>query len=292
MSSHSLQDDLLSIPGVEGAEVEGSGDRPAGLRIRIAEGADQQAVGSAIRHVLTEHGLGTDTRLPGEPSGVESAEPAQAAVPSILAPEEVAPIEDPEPQTESEPAPSPVALLAEEVVDESEDDPVIDLTEPAPEDPESTTDDAISVEESPVVAAPESEVADAPPSEPTPEPPSDPSPVTHEIDQLARIDSVAVAEGREGIVVTVTSSDGRSERRVAASTEGGVENAVVRATARLALPKSPEAHVVEVEDRRVEGIDIVMIVLDVDGTMAAGSAVVGAGRPFALGRATWAALSL
>jgi hypothetical protein len=49
---------------------------------------------------------------------------------------------------------------------------------------------------------------------------------------------------------------------------------------------------VEIEDRRVEGVDIVMIVLDVNGRMAAGSAVVGAGRAFALARATWSALSM
>jgi hypothetical protein len=48
----SLQDDLLSIPGVEGAEIDGSQDAPAGLRIRIAEGADQEAVGGAIRRRL------------------------------------------------------------------------------------------------------------------------------------------------------------------------------------------------------------------------------------------------
>jgi hypothetical protein len=52
VAATSLQDDLLSIPGVEGAEVEGLQDAPAGLRIRIAEGADQEAVGGAIRRVL------------------------------------------------------------------------------------------------------------------------------------------------------------------------------------------------------------------------------------------------
>ena len=71
-----------------------------------------------------------------------------------------------------------------------------------------------------------------------------------------------------------------------------VESAVVRATARLAMPHAPEATVVDIDDRRVEGVDIVMIVLDVDGDMHAGSAVVAAGRAFALGRATWAALTL
>ena len=103
---------------------------------------------------------------------------------------------------------------------------------------------------------------------------------------------MAVAEGRDGIVISVTSSDGRTESQIAGSTEGGVESAVVRATARLALPDAPLASVVDIEDRRIAGTDIVMIVLDVDGQMAAGSSVVHAGRPFALGRATWAALTL
>lgn len=277
MSSHSLQDDLLAIPGVEGAEVEGSGDRPAGLRIRIAEGADQQAVGSAIRRVLTEHGLGTDTRLPGEPTVRSDAE-ADLPEAEPEAADDGPSAEDVTPETEART--SPVAVMADETAEAEHDDSVIDLTD-------HTTEDEPSVEEAPVVAAQESEVVETPPRETTP-----PTPFESSEDQLARIDSVAVAEGRDGIVVTVTSSDGRYERRVAASTEGGVESAVVRATARLALPNSPEAHVVEVEDRRVEGIDIVMIVLDVDGSMAAGSAVVGAGRAFALGRATWAALSL
>jgi hypothetical protein len=49
---------------------------------------------------------------------------------------------------------------------------------------------------------------------------------------------------------------------------------------------------VNIDDRRVEGVDIVMIVLDVGGTLIAGSSIVAAGRAFALGRATWAALAL
>jgi hypothetical protein len=109
---------------------------------------------------------------------------------------------------------------------------------------------------------------------------------------VARLRSVSVEEGRDGIVVTVAATDDAEVRQAAASTEGGVESAVVRATARLARPDGPDAIVVDIEDRRVEGIDIVMIVLDIDGSMLAGSAVVGAGRAFALGRATWAALSL
>jgi F420-0:gamma-glutamyl ligase-like protein len=109
---------------------------------------------------------------------------------------------------------------------------------------------------------------------------------------VPRLASVSVEEGRDGIVITVATTSGERVRQPAASTEGGVESAVVRATARLALPEAPDATVVDIEDRRVEGADIVMIVLDVDGRLHAGSAVVAAGRAFALGRATWAALTL
>ena len=111
-------------------------------------------------------------------------------------------------------------------------------------------------------------------------------------DSIARFNSVAVIEGRSGIIVTVTDSNGAEMSHVASSSEGGVEAAVVKAAASLVDPKSPDPLVVEIEDRRVEGVDIVMIVLDMDGELFAGSAVVGAGRAFALGRAAWAALAL
>ncbi|MCB1246687.1 MAG: hypothetical protein KDB69_05435, partial [Acidimicrobiia bacterium] len=66
MEARSLREDLLGIEGVEGADVDGDDASPSGLRIRIAEGADQHHVGREIRRVLSSHGLGTDTTLPGE----------------------------------------------------------------------------------------------------------------------------------------------------------------------------------------------------------------------------------
>jgi hypothetical protein len=109
---------------------------------------------------------------------------------------------------------------------------------------------------------------------------------------IARIERVSVQEGRRGILVTVETTDGRVEKVIARTADGGVERAVVLAAARLAAPASPDPLIVEIEERRVEGVDIVMIVLDRDGVMAAGSAVVVAGSAFALGRATWAAVSV
>lgn len=248
MSARSLQDDLLSIPGVEGADVEGSEDRPAGLRIRIAEGADQGAVGGAIRRVLNAHGLGTDTRLPGEDDAeadVGTADDLQGAASggeTVTAAGE-----------EAAEAAAAVAVLddvAEEALEEASRS-VIDLT-----------DDRSAMA--------------APPTGAT---------------SVPRFESVAVREGRDGISVVVTTSDGRTESQAAAASEGGVEAVVVRATAALARPGAPQARVVEIDDRRIEGVDIVMIVLELDGELATGSSVVRAGRAYALGRATWAALT-
>jgi len=109
---------------------------------------------------------------------------------------------------------------------------------------------------------------------------------------IARIENVAVEEGRGGVLVTVVASDGTEATKSATPTEGGVELAVVRATAALVNAESPDPIVVDIEDRRIEGVDLVIVVLNVNGKLVTGSSVVAAGRPFALGRATWAALAL
>ncbi len=279
MNARSLQDDLLSIPGVEGAEVEGSDDKPAGLRIRIAEGADQRAVGGAIRRVLTSHGLGTDTRLPGEVDAVEGGAEV-AAVPDLS-----------DEATDTATATDTTDEARAVVVAEA--DEVIDLTEPVQE--MSMADAAASMDATEEAAEPD----EAPSPSVAPVPAAVAQIVADERDggavsssAVPRLTSVSVEEGRGGIVVVVTAGDGTSVRQAAASSEGGVESAVVRATATLAQPHAPEATVVEIDDRRVEGVDIVMIVLEVDGRLVAGSAVVGAGRAFALARATWSALTM
>jgi len=302
----SLQDDLLGIPGVEGAEVDGSYDAPAGLRIRIAQGADQDAVGGAIRRVLSAHGLGTDTQLPGEvphvPTASVSAEPAsnepQRPV-SVL--------------TADEPTiPSPIADVESDDETGSEGETVIDLTDQGSAQPVgAATDSEASAAQS--ADGSSDPIGDSSPSgswDPERYPPfvearrtgsvgespealgNDEPASSHGGGHVARIDSIAVAEGRSGIIISVTASDGTETSVAASSTEGGVEQAVVKATAQLFDPDSPDPIVIEIEDRRVDAVDIVMVVLDADGTLVTGSAVVSAGRAFALGRATWAALAL
>jgi len=332
VSSRSLEDDLLDIPGVEGAELDGAGNSPAGLRIRIAEGADQRTVGEAIRRVLTKHGLGTDTRLPGESTTTPEAVPEvsqvvepEAATVSVRGGDAEGTASDDQQESASstlEPEaidltepPSPVAVLTEAPAPDVDEDPgemidltdapraddgpdVADVAEVSPQTLRDVDPSSVGVEASPdpgswseslePIVEP---VASAQVIVPAAQATAEVSPHPDGSAAVSRVDRVAVEEGRDGIVVRVSSTDGRSESQ-ASSTEGGVETAVVKAASRLAQPGIPDPRIIEIEDRRVEGVDIVMIVLDVDGTVSAGSAIVVAGRSFALGRATWAALSL
>lgn len=60
-----LRDELLSVPGIAGAEVE-SDEGIAGVRVQLAEGADADAVGLAVRRILSDHGMRPAPVEPGE----------------------------------------------------------------------------------------------------------------------------------------------------------------------------------------------------------------------------------
>ncbi len=213
-------------------------------------------VGQEIRRVLSAHGLGTDTKLPGE-AGDEAADA-------------VTPVESPESGSEIAAEKSKTSTLVSVAEDDRRDEAasrrIIDLTE------------------GPLVGA------DVEP-EPLVEPVRSRLKVRSEA-SVTSIERVSVEEGRSGIAVTIVTTDGRSETDVARSTEGGVDRAVVLVAARLAAPNSPDPIVIDVDERRIEGVDIVMIVLDCNGRVAAGSSVIGAGRAYALARATWAAVAI
>lgn len=256
MQARSLREDLLGIDGVEGADIDGDSESPSGLKIRIAEGADQHWVGQEIRRVLSSHGLGTDTRLPGDPSSTSAAEAFSAdAVASVA-----------ELSAETAKTATLLSVAEDEKTESQPKKRIIDLTEGA--EPEETE------ESEPLVAAEalaRSVGAEA---------------------SVTSIERVSVEEGRSGIAVTIVTTDGRSETDVARSTEGGVDRTVVLVAARLAAPNNPDPIVIDVDERRIEGVDIVMIVLDCNGRIAAGSSVIGAGRAYALARATWAAVAV
>lgn len=254
MHARSLREDLLGIDGVEGADIDGDSESPSGLRIRIAEGADQQAVGQEIRRVLSSHGLGTDTKLPGE-AGIESPDSTTAGQTS-----------ESDVAAEKSKTSTLVSVADDDEREQAASRRIIDLTE----DPLGADDAA----EEPLVESVRSRTT-----------------VRSEA-SVTSIERVSVEEGRSGIAVTIVTTDGRSETDVARSTEGGVDRAVVLVAARLAAPNNPDPIVIDVDERRIEGVDIVMIVLDCNGRVAAGSSVIGAGRAYALARATWAAVAV
>jgi hypothetical protein len=66
-----LRDDLLSLPGVEQAEIDGDPVAPAGVRVRLSPGVDPATIGEEIRRVLTMHGLRHESGLVAEPPAVD-----------------------------------------------------------------------------------------------------------------------------------------------------------------------------------------------------------------------------
>ena len=56
-----LSEDLLGLPGVEHAELDGDPIAPAGIRVRLRHGADASTVAGEVRKVLAQHGLRPET---------------------------------------------------------------------------------------------------------------------------------------------------------------------------------------------------------------------------------------
>ena len=63
-----LQDELLAVPGIAGAEVE-SDSGVAGVRVQLAIGADAEEVGAAVRRILAHHGMRPASETTDEESG-------------------------------------------------------------------------------------------------------------------------------------------------------------------------------------------------------------------------------
>ncbi len=100
---------------------------------------------------------------------------------------------------------------------------------------------------------------------------------------------MSVEETTEGVSVRVVTRDGREEAERVGSGPRSMDRAVVAAVARLVGVPTPE--VVAVEERDVGGADVILVVLEgADGRRAAGSSVVVGGRPFAIGKASHAAV--
>ncbi len=57
MAAGMLRDDLLNVPGVESAQLDGDAMAPTGVRVHLAPGVDAAAVGDEVQRVLSLHGL-------------------------------------------------------------------------------------------------------------------------------------------------------------------------------------------------------------------------------------------
>lgn len=207
-----LRDDLLSLPGVESAELEGDPITPSGIRVGLSRGVDPATVGAEVHRVLAQYSLRPDDSSPP----TRSTPPAgRAAVPLA-------------------PAPS---------------------REPG-------------IREATVAAAS-----------------TDGLPL-----QVAGLQSVSVSEGREGVVVTAAGDTASASVRAAGSSTPAIDQAVVAAVCELAATETVP-FVRSVDERDLGGTAVVTVVIEEGGDRLVGSAVVEAGRSYALGRAVWAALS-
>jgi hypothetical protein len=101
---------------------------------------------------------------------------------------------------------------------------------------------------------------------------------------------VAIVESKDGVTVRAETDGGRTADRPAAAGGTQLDDAVVLAVSELAGVE-PGPIIVAIDDREVDGTPVVSILMEVGRDRLSGSSVVDGGRPFALGRATWLALS-
>lgn len=245
----SLRDELLSIPGIEEAELEGEGPTPAGVRVRLSADADTDTVGEEVRRVLATHGMRSHVATPPEQ---EAPPPPPGAPASVVRLPGVSI------------APPPVAAADDTVVFEQ---PIADSEAPAAAAPAPVPDRAAAAE----LPAPPAAVAGA---------------------GRPHLQSVAVEEGRDGVIVRVAAGGGAIAERKARPGEAGLDAAIVSAVGQLMDPMSAPPRVMEILDHEVAGTRLVTVVLERgDGSRCAGSAVADGGRVYAVGYAAWVALS-
>lgn len=143
---------------------------------------------------------------------------------------------------------------------------------PAPSVPAPTP--APAAQPAPVPAAPPPAAATAPAGDPA---------------LVAMLASLTVEESLDGVTVVATATDGRRFSQRTAATEEAVAAAVVAVVGALAEGRPPRLLATLLGS--AEGTDVVTVLVErVDGPRIAGAAVVRAGRPYAVARATWAAL--
>ena len=106
-----------------------------------------------------------------------------------------------------------------------------------------------------------------------------------------RLDTVALEEGRHGVTVRVTSTNGSRVERRARPGGAGLDEAVVSAVGELFDSSVVPPLLIEVVSQEISAVPVVTVMLEQgDGRVCAGSAVSDSGRVYAVARAAWAAL--
>lgn len=214
MTVEGLQHDLLAIPGVAAAVVEGEAAAPTGVRVHLAVAADPAAVGGAVQRLLESRGMR---------SRLAAALPASAVPPLVLA--------------------------------------------AAPDLPET-----------PIEVALEAGAGEA-----------EPAPMVR-ADAIEGLATLTIEESSSEVLVVATSVAGeRFSRRTTDVAEAAVAAAVVAVVGAMVEGRPPR--LLAMLHSVVEGTEVVTVVLERrDGTRVAGAAALRSGRPYAVARATWAAL--
>jgi hypothetical protein len=249
----SLHDELLAIPGIDEALLEGDVGAPHGVRVRLSAGADPLEVGQEVQRVLASHGM--------------RSQMAESAVATVA------------------PPPARVVNLADYesdnggAADEQPIRPVAGLEVMPPEDlPEITTPSVEAAQGQ----EPPSDEADEIEDQEEVEEPAEPT--------AAGLASVSVTEDADGIVVTVSSQDGRTASRRAQGGATGVDRATATATSELVSRGA--GRLVGVDEWNAEGSAVMTVLVeDAEGRRRAGATTVEGSRAYAVARAVWVAFS-
>jgi len=90
VAAQSLQEQLLALPGVAEAEVDGDDGALVGVRVRLAAGVDAETVGAEVQRVLAERGvhsrLGAGDESAPPPPLFDAVEPESAVAAGSSAP--------------------------------------------------------------------------------------------------------------------------------------------------------------------------------------------------------------
>lgn len=133
------------------------------------------------------------------------------------------------------------------------------------------------------------EVARPAPAADGPDPARGAIATTQHLDEVT-FAKVSIEENAKGVWVRVEDSLGRSATAEVGHTDTALDDAIATAVAGLRRTEAPR--ILSVELRRIEGSDVLSVVLELRSRRRiAGAAVLEGGQPFTLGKAVWSALA-